>query len=231
MKKRIGLQGFLIFSAVIATIFLSKYLFPVWKKGSTDEIFDFIGIFVLILGFLFRIAARGYKMECSGEGKNLIKAGPYRLMRNPMYFGTLLIGLGITLIIFQWWVFLVYLSAYLAIYLPQIKKEENLLRERFGQEFQDYCKTTPRFFPRIPFLFRQNLRECIFFKWSWIGRELISFLIVAVLVVFAESWKDAKLFGRKEFFKELVESIGVVIIYVVFTVVLFHGKENPASKK
>ena len=231
MKKRIGLQGCLIFLAVIVTVFFSKYLFPAWKKERIDEILDLIGIFVLMFGFLLRIAARGYKVEWSGEGKNLIKGGPYSLIRNPMYFGTLLIGLGITMVIFQWWVFLLYLSVYLAIYLPQIKKEEKFLLDRFGQEYQDYCKATPRFFPRVTSLFRGNLRKCIFFKWSWIGRELVSFSIVAVLVVFAESWKDSRLFGSIEFLKELAESITAVVAYAVFTVLLFHGKENPASKQ
>jgi protein-S-isoprenylcysteine O-methyltransferase Ste14 len=231
MKKRIGIQGALIVSAIIVTVFFSDYLFPNWRKEGIDEVLDVAGLGVVLLGFLLRIAARGYKVECSAEGKNLLKGGPYKLMRNPMYFGTLLIGLGITMVIFQWWVFLLFVVVYLLIYLPQVKSEERMLSERFGREYKDYCKSTPRYVPRISSLFRENVRECIFFKWPWIGREMCSMSIILALVVLTESWKDARLFGGQAFFKELLESVAIIITYAVIMIWLFHGKENPSSTK
>lgn len=86
------------------TILFSKFLFPHWKKEILDEFLDAIGISLVLFGFLFRIAARGYKADGSPEGKKLITNGLYGLMRNPMYVGTLLIGLGINLVLFEWWV-------------------------------------------------------------------------------------------------------------------------------
>lgn len=94
MKKRIKIQGFLIFLATLATISLSKFVFPHWKKEPWDEFLDVVGIGLVLFGFLFRITARGYKQEKSYNGKLLVKDGPYAMVRNPMYFGTFMIGTG-----------------------------------------------------------------------------------------------------------------------------------------
>lgn len=230
MKKRIGIQGALVFLAIILTFFLSKYLFPNWKEEAPDKICDILGFIVILLGFLFRIVARGHKQENSSGGARLIKDGPYELMRNPMYFGTLLIGLGVTLVIFQWWVFLLFMTVFFLIYFSQVKSEEVFLSNRFGKEYDSYRETTPRYFPN-PCLIIQKRRQCIFFKWPWIKKELVSLLWIVSLVIFAEVWQDARLFGSQEYWKETIESIGTVIIVVTIIIFLFHGKENSGRTK
>ncbi|MDI6758843.1 MAG: methyltransferase, partial [Candidatus Omnitrophota bacterium] len=127
MKKRIRIQGMLIFLAVVLTISIPKFVFPYWKEEPLEEFLDVLGVGIVLFGFLFRIAARGYKEEKSFGGKNLVKDGPYYLMRNPMYFGTSLIGIGITIALFKLWIILLFLIICFLIYIPQVKKEEDLL--------------------------------------------------------------------------------------------------------
>ncbi len=230
MKKRIRIQGTLVFSAIIITFFLSKYLFPNWETETPDKILDILGFAVILLGFLFRIVARGYKQDNSSGGKRLIKDGPYELMRNPMYFGTLLIGLGVTLVVFQWWVFLLFITVFFLIYFSQVKSEESLLSSRFGKEYEDYRKSTPRYFPN-PWVIIKRSRQCIFFKWPWIKKELVSLAGIVSLVIFAEVWQDARLFGRQEYWKETIESIGTVIVAITIIILLFHEKENSRRTK
>ena len=110
MKKRIGIQGFLLFLAMLMSVLLSKVIFPKWQQKILDEVLNCIGISVILTGFLFRISARGYKSEGSDNGKKLITDGPYSLMRHPMYFGTLLIGAGSILVLFAWWTFLLFFN-------------------------------------------------------------------------------------------------------------------------
>jgi protein-S-isoprenylcysteine O-methyltransferase Ste14 len=229
MKKRIGIQGTLVFLSIILTVFLSKDLFPNWKKEAPDKIFDILGFIIILLGFLFRIVARGYKQDNSSGGARLIKEGPYELMRNPMYFGTLLIGLGVTSVVFQWWVFLLFLTVFFLIYFPQVKSEESLLSSRFGKEYEDYRKSTPRYFPN-PCLIIKRSRQCIFFKWQWIKKELVSLVGIVSLVIFAEAWQDARLFG-KEYFNEILESIATVSVVIVIIILFFHEKENSRRTK
>lgn len=225
MKKRIRIQGILVFSAIIITFVLSDYLFPIWKTETQDKILDILGFAAILLGFLFRIVARGYKQDNSSGGKKLVKDGPYELMRNPMYFGTLLIGLGVTLVVFQWWVFLLFIMVFFLIYFPQVKSEEAFLSSCFGKEYDDYRKTIPRYFPN-PRLIIQKRRHCIFFKWPWIKKEWVSLAGIVGLAIFADAWQDARLFGRQEYWKEIIESIGTVFIVIIVIILLFHEKES-----
>ena len=48
------------------------------------------GVLVTLFGILVRIWAAG----CIEKGRELEMRGPYRLTRNPLYFGSFLIGLG-----------------------------------------------------------------------------------------------------------------------------------------
>lgn len=229
MKKRIGLQGFLMFVAGIATVLFFNFLLPRYKNEALKEFLDALGIILVALGFLFRIAARGYKSDHSSEGIKLVRGGVYALIRNPMYLGTFLIGTGVILAIFSWQVGLVFSFIYLLIYIPQIKKEEGVLLTRFNEEYKCYCRTTPRFFPKPAILFKQGLRNYIFFKWRWVKKELPSLIAVTFLIVLTGIWGDVKLFGHAQYQKELSEFLWLIFCLFII-VVLFHEKENVAKK-
>lgn len=220
MKKRIKTQGILITSAVIIIFIIYKFVFPQWKDEEIDELLDIAGIVVVLLGFLFRISARGYKEEKSSNGHKLVIDGPYALIRNPMYFGTLLIGVGFVITLVQWWSFLIFLFVFLLIYIPQVKKEEAALLKQFGQEYRNYLVVTPKYFPKIVSLL--SLRKYLPLKLSWIKKELFSF-ILAILGLFAiETWQDIRLFGRGELFKEALELSLTLIVFTL--IILFFSK-------
>ncbi|MGH3037949.1 MAG: methyltransferase family protein [Gaiellaceae bacterium] len=79
----------------------------------------------------------------------LVIKGPYRHVRNPMIDGVLLILLGEAALfgspaLLVW--FAVVLAAN-AAYIPLV--EEPGLRERFGEEYEAYRATIPRWLPRV----------------------------------------------------------------------------------
>ncbi|MGA8234260.1 MAG: isoprenylcysteine carboxylmethyltransferase family protein [Candidatus Acidiferrales bacterium] len=83
------------------------------------------------------------------EGHQLITAGPYGTVRNPIYlsmFG-MLVATGLALS--TWWALL--LAAILSAIGTQIRirNEEKVLRESFGAEFDAYLREVPAMFPRI----------------------------------------------------------------------------------
>jgi protein-S-isoprenylcysteine O-methyltransferase Ste14 len=221
MKKRIRIQGFLIFLAVLITVLLSKLFFPQWRQEPNDELVDGVGIALVLFGFLFRISARGYKKEMSANSFALVKDGPYAMVRNPMYFGTFLIGTGIIAVLFKAWLFLLFAGIFLAIYIPQIKKEEAVLLKSFGQEYKEYCKITPKYFPG--FYHWLNIRDYIILKYSWIKQELSSMAAVILVIIAIEVWEDVRLFGRQEFLKESVELVFIILSFALL-VVLFSRK-------
>lgn len=181
MKRRIKIQGFLIFLAVVSVAVFYRYLIPPKSYGTGRLAIDILGAVLFLSGYFLRIAARGYKAKLNPDGKSLVTKGPYALTRNPMYLGTLLIGLGIILLILRWYAAVIFLAVYLAIYIPQIKKEEKTLSGLFTKAFSGYCCDTPRFFPKPLSFFKKEARIKI--EASWIKREFSSFAWSAMFVI------------------------------------------------
>lgn len=222
MKPRIKIQGLSIFISVVITIFLHKMLFPQWKGRLWNELFNFLGIVLVLFGFLFRVCARGYKEEKSSQGRSLVKDGPYALIRNPMYFGTLLIGVGIISLLFQFWTIFLFLAVFLLIYIPQVRKEEALLAAMFKEEYREYSKAVPGYFPRIRSLL--NPLAHLSLKLSWVEKELSSFIWTWIAIVAIEIWEDARLFGPAELIKKPLELV-FIILFLALLLFLFRQQK------
>jgi protein-S-isoprenylcysteine O-methyltransferase Ste14 len=78
----------------------------------------------------------------------LVTRGPYRWVRHPFYVTAALLMASVTLLTANW---LIGAGSLLVLGLLAIRtpKEEQMLIERFGQQYRDYIATTGRFFPRI----------------------------------------------------------------------------------
>lgn len=214
---------------ITLSILASKFLFPSWEKETLDEFFDAFGMGVVLFGFLIRIAARGYKAAESFDGKTLIKDGLYGLVRHPMYFGTLLIGTGVVFVLFEWWALLLFIIVYLLIYIPQIRKEEKEFYRVFGDEYKNYCKVTPQYFPGLFNLLKINLGGHLFFKWPWVKKELPSLILTVILIMAIETWEDVRLFGGSELKNEILE-LSLIIAFCAGIFSLFYRKNAFSTK-
>lgn len=78
----------------------------------------------------------------------LVTNGPYRFVRHPFYVTAALLLVSITLLTASWFIGIsgILVLALLAIRTP---KEEQMLINRFGQQYRDYIATTGRYFPKI----------------------------------------------------------------------------------
>ena len=83
------------------------------------------------------------------EGHELITAGPYSVVRNPIYLGMFGMLLATGLVYSRWWNFLGAIVFFLIGNQMRIRAEEKLLRETFGSQFDDYARRVPAFLPRI----------------------------------------------------------------------------------
>jgi protein-S-isoprenylcysteine O-methyltransferase Ste14 len=83
------------------------------------------------------------------EGHKLITDGPYSLVRNPIYTGMfgMLVATGLALSV--WWALLAAIVIFLIGNRIRITAEEKLLRESFGEEFEEYARRVPAFLPRL----------------------------------------------------------------------------------
>lgn len=184
MKKRIKIQGFLIFLALIVFLLLRRFVFA-FSRSIYLSIF---GIAVVFLGYYLRIVARGLKAQLNPDGKTLIITGVYALTRNPMYLGTLLIGCGLILALFRWWTGILFLAIYLSIYIPQMNQEAQVLLARFGEDFQKYCQNTPKFIPSVKRMFRTSPASYLAIRLGWIYSELLSLLLTLGFILGIKIW-------------------------------------------
>ncbi len=101
-------------------------------------------LLLIVPGLLIRALASGHVRK----NEALATSGPYAYTRNPLYLGSLLIGLGFAVAARSWWVGVLLVVMFFAIYLPVIRDEENYLRQKFP-EFDEYAHRVPRMFPRL----------------------------------------------------------------------------------
>jgi protein-S-isoprenylcysteine O-methyltransferase Ste14 len=100
-----------------------------------------------VIGFGILLVIFGWYQIYEAKGK-LVKTGLYKYTRNPQYIGFLLItgGLNIqwlTIITTALWPVLAFL------YWRLTKIEEKESEAKYGEEFLEYKRTTPRFIPRL----------------------------------------------------------------------------------
>jgi len=101
------------------------------------------GIGLALLGIALRIWSAG----CIHKNQQVTTGGPYSLTRNPLYLGSFLFGLGGMIAIQVWWLTAVYIVGFFAFYYPTMRSEEAFLQNKFGDQFEDYRKRVPFFFP------------------------------------------------------------------------------------
>ena len=115
-----------------------------------------IGFMVALIGELIRfwgVSWAGSETRTTGGvgGTFLIISGPFAYVRNPLYVGNILIYLGLGIMSFALFPYLqiVAILFFLLQYYFIVREEEKYLVERFKDEYKEYCKHVPAFFPRL----------------------------------------------------------------------------------
>lgn len=117
---------------------------------------QYAGLVALAAGLLvacwcmaaFTLVGRGTPTS-TDPPKVLVAHGLYRLERNPMYSGVLLIVFGEAACCESAALALHGALAWLALHLFVLLYEEPTLRRRFGDAYEQYCQSTPRWIPRM----------------------------------------------------------------------------------
>jgi protein-S-isoprenylcysteine O-methyltransferase Ste14 len=82
------------------------------------------------------------------EGHELIRTGPYRTIRHPIYTGMLLALLGTALAVGEVRGLLAIALAWFSFYL-KARREESFLAEEFGTAFAEHQRRTGMFLPKL----------------------------------------------------------------------------------
>ncbi len=167
-----------------------------------------MGIPIVVLGLLLRAWASGYIPKKSYE---LATAGPFAFVRNPLYVGNFLLGLGLVVIVQNVITAMIFLVGFWVLYRGTILKEEGELAARFGKSYECYVRAVPRFVPRLtPYAEKQKTT----FQWNllWKHRELETFLAVALVVIGLYLWEEMFQEGEFAWKEKVAISVGLSLI-------------------
>ena len=199
MKTRIKIDLTLLFFIIGLTLILCLFPQLYSRNEFFENIMDVFGIMMIFKGTFFRMSARAHKKFNSQSGQVLVEDGPYAFVRNPMYLGSLLIGLGFTLILWPWWGWLIFAVLFYWRFGIQIAKEETYLQQTFGQQFLDYCQKVPRLFPRITNLNFRKSKEMFCSAGLWSTQEKWGLVAWPILTFVFEIMQERMLFGVNHF--------------------------------
>ena len=101
------------------------------------------------------------------KGRALARGGPYAFTRNPLYFGSLFMAVGVIAAGQVYWLLLPFVLFYLTVYFPVMWAEEQELIGAYGEEFREYAGKVPLFFPRFTAAAKGSSR----FLWSRVFRN------------------------------------------------------------
>ncbi len=118
--------------------------FPLWLRW-TGVFIGVISVFLFL--WIHSILGKYWSPYLElREEHVLIKSGPYKLVRHPMYSAAFLLWIGSTLVMSNWLIVIANILAVL-IMTSRIEKEEKMMIDRFGDEYKEYMKTTGAFVP------------------------------------------------------------------------------------
>jgi protein-S-isoprenylcysteine O-methyltransferase Ste14 len=83
------------------------------------------------------------------EGQTLVTQGVYHIVRHPLYAAMWLWGIGQALALPNWIAGFAALVLFVPIYFYRVPREERMMIDHFGDEYQEYMKQTGRVLPRM----------------------------------------------------------------------------------
>jgi len=152
--------AFVLLSLVIAgALFYALWIpLPLALPASTTLVLTICGLVLFLAGLILTLWARRtlgamWGISTSRQVKllpdhQIIQTGPYALVRRPMYLGWWLSVLGLVLI-YRTWVLVGLLVMSLLIFYRRARREEAVLAERFGEEWQSYVARSKFLIPFI----------------------------------------------------------------------------------
>jgi protein-S-isoprenylcysteine O-methyltransferase Ste14 len=103
-----------------------------------------IGGAVGFIGVLIRAWAAGHL----AKNQQLATSGPYAYVRNPLYVGTLIAGVGFAIAGAHWAIGALLVTFFILYYLPVVEEEERHLA-KILPGYEQYRERTPKLLPRL----------------------------------------------------------------------------------
>ncbi len=139
------LTGFILF-------FIAYYLKIVFHAPQIfiDQKILRLAIFTILTSITIIISIWIFtSLSLESRGRTLITTGAFKYFRHPLYAAFItFFSFGSAILLNNWifilWAFLLHFIGHLLV-----AREEKMLKEIFPNDYEDYCKNTGRFIPRL----------------------------------------------------------------------------------
>ena len=149
-----GSRYIIIGSVVCCLLLMNEQLLP--SIAQLPHFLIYIGILLSLAGFVLRIYAVNYLGKNftlavqTTDSQQLVEAGPYSIVRNPAYTGSIVSILGLSIVSLNPLTIIICLILLVVGYSIRLKVEEKVLYNHFGKAYETYCqKVRYRIFPYI----------------------------------------------------------------------------------
>jgi protein-S-isoprenylcysteine O-methyltransferase Ste14 len=149
---------------LVFTVFVPGFwtvLVPYWIVGRRARLdlrgTGIAGWLLVAVGVALYLTCAFWGFALRGKGtpapidppKRLVVEGPYRIVRNPMYWSVLFVMLGEALAFRSLLLAEVTCVFFACAALFVLVYEEPTLRNKFGADYEAYCRQVPRWIPRF----------------------------------------------------------------------------------
>ena len=134
----------------IFPLFYLMLFVPSWEVFTNPVTAMLIGFSVTIIGQLIRIITIGLVYIIRGGkdrrvyAEDLVTTGIFNHCRNPLYVGNILILVGLGIASNSLLFMAVFTPLFLFFWQAIVLAEENYLRTKFGEQYDEYCKRVNR---------------------------------------------------------------------------------------
>lgn len=177
-----------------------------------------VGCIIILAGQAIRVLTVGLDYIVRG-GRNkkvyavgLVQSGLFAHCRNPLYLGNLLMIVGMGIASDNLYYLLVAMPLLFIAYACIIAAEEHYLSGRFGEQYHQYRRTTPRLLPVLKGG-KRTLRDYPF-NWRRVLVKEYSTLSISLLVIIALSYQALKPDMQWQLAVSLALIVGVLCVSV-----------------
>lgn len=123
--------------------FVTAVLFVIFSRPSWMTLAA--GVPLALCGAAIRAWASGHLRK----NAELAISGPYAYTRNPLYFGSFVMAAGCAVSGGSWWLGVLLMGFFLAVYWPVMQAEAEHIRHLFADAYARYAASVPLFVPRL----------------------------------------------------------------------------------
>ena len=210
---------FLIVGFVLIIGTKPKFIF---ESEVYDGCMDVAGFAVALTGQVLRALVIGKDYIKRGGKDNkitagrLVQGGLFAHSRNPLYFGNILIIIGMGIIYNSVLGYIIAYSFFIFGYLAIVMAEEDFLKTKFGIEYEEYCNSVPRFIPRFAGI-RNTLSSGGFDWFRFLRKEYNMICIWVSSAIVLRIWAEILHFGYAARRRDiLVLSLCLIPVFIFY---------------